>query len=117
MKLGDQVQFKKYLAKAEGQGVYFEQLTKAQEEMLEDDCFITVKKLIEKEFSEFKTGIIVGKRLVGIESYLVEAQDWNGEYLDRFVCQDTIYENIYLVACDLRGFYRVREADLNCVKF
>jgi hypothetical protein len=114
MKLGDQVKFKKCLVKS-GESASFGYLKKEQEKQLEDECFIKIKKVTEKELKECKTGILVGKRRIGIECFLEEAQNYNGDFLDRFNCFETIFTYVYLVACDLKGFYRVKEEDLEVI--
>ncbi|MGE6260899.1 hypothetical protein ACQKCU_23985 [Heyndrickxia sporothermodurans] len=111
MKLGQQVKFKKCLVKGHD-GAIFNFLTPAQEKELKDTCQLKINKLVEKEFDKFKTGIVVGKRRVGIVTTLEEAQSHEGDFLDRFSWYDTTYDTVILVACDLRGFYRVREKDL-----
>lgn len=114
MKLGQQVRFNKCLVKGHD-GAAYNYLTSEQEKMLEDTCQLIVNKLVEKEFDKQKTGIVVGKRRVGIKTILEEAQNHEGDFLDRFSWCDTTYDTVFLVACDLRGFYRVREIDLEVI--
>ena len=114
MKFGQQVKFKRCLVKAKECAPYG-YLSKEQEKQLEDECLIKIRKVIEKELDSWKTGIVVGKRRVGIETTLEEAQSWDGDLLDRFSWYDTTYDTIFLVACDLKGFYRVRESDLEAI--
>lgn len=68
--------------------------------------------MAEKECNEYKNGIVVGKRKIGIETILEEALDIDGDPVDRFCWRETIYDTVFLVACDLKGLYRVREIDL-----
>ena len=114
MRLGQQVRFIKCLSKGHD-GAAYNHLTPEQEKSLEDTCQLIVRKLIEKEFAEYKTGIVVGKRRVGIKTILEEAQNYEGDFLDRFSWCDTEYDTVFLVACDLKGFYKVRECDLEVI--
>ncbi|MEC1373382.1 hypothetical protein P9D39_03530 [Heyndrickxia oleronia] len=114
MKLGQQVRFKKCLIKGHD-GASFNYLTPKQEKELENTCQLKIRKLVEKEFGQHKTGIVVGKRRVGIETTLEEAQNHEGDFLDRFSWYDTTYDTVFLVACNLKGFYKVREEDLEVI--
>ncbi|MEH7392427.1 hypothetical protein [Bacillus sp. JJ1474] len=114
MKLGQEVRFNKCLVKGQD-AASFNYLTPEQEKELEDTCQLKIKKLVEKEFDKHKTGIVVGKRRVGIETTLEEAQSYEGDFLERFSWYATTYDTVFLVACDIRGFYRVMENDLEVI--
>jgi hypothetical protein len=107
VKLGQQVKFKVDYVKAHE---YVSEET-ATDEQLED--VFPLKKLIPREHNAFKQGIICGKR-----NYVVENQM---QYEDRpfgdwhFQTIGQTYETFYLVACNLRGFCKVRECDLEVI--
>ncbi|MGG0718712.1 hypothetical protein ABE096_14110 [Robertmurraya massiliosenegalensis] len=114
MKLGQQVRFKKCLVKGHD-GASFHYLTPEQEKELEETCQLKIKKLVEKDLVNHKTGILVGKRRVGIECVLEEAQNIEGDPQEYFFVSDLTYETVYLVACDLRGIHKVRDCDLEVI--
>jgi hypothetical protein len=108
LRLGDKVTFDKHLVKGSS-GVDWHNMTKEQEKELYDNDFIVIKKLVEKEH-EPRRGIVVGKRRVGIESHLQYYDNPNGS--EGLSCDHTVYETVYLIACNLNGFYKVRDEDI-----
>lgn len=105
--LGDKVSFAKHLVKNEGTDL---------DKLVEDN-----DDVYEYHFEKYKTiehnemiGIIVGKRLIGKTSYLsYEANNYTDEF--KWVCTDTDYQTVYLVATNMAGFNRVREEDIRIV--
>ncbi|MCU9614114.1 hypothetical protein OEV98_11135 [Caldibacillus lycopersici] len=114
MKLGQLVRFRKCLVKGH-EGASFNYLTPEQEKELEDTCQLRIKKLVEQEFEEYKSGIVVGKRRVGIDRVLEESHDMEGNSLEYFFVSDMNFETVFLVACDLRGLYKVKDSDLEVI--
>ncbi|TYS14292.1 hypothetical protein FZC78_19250 [Rossellomorea vietnamensis] len=104
--LGDKVKFSKHLIKNEGPNL---------EKLLEDDEIVDYQhhKYKAIEHNEM-TGMIVGKRLIGKTSYLsYEENTYTSEF--NWVCTDTIYQTVYLVATNMAGLNRVREEDIKFI--
>ncbi|MCK6203943.1 hypothetical protein KZX50_00580 [Bacillus infantis] len=101
--LGDKVSFSKHLVKNEGPN-----LERMQEE--EEIDYYEYEKYKMIEHNE-ETGIIVGKRLIGKTSHLsYEENQFDSDF--RWVCVDTVYQPVYLIATNMAGFKRVREEDV-----
>lgn len=104
--LGDRVSFSKHLVKNEAPNL---------EKLLEED------EVYEYDFQKYKyvehnemSGIIVGKRNIGKTSHLsYEENSYNNEF--NWVCTDTDYQTVYLVATNMSGFNRVKEEDMSIV--
>jgi hypothetical protein len=105
MKLGQRVRFNTDYVKS---GDYVNE-NNATEEKFED--VFSLNKLKSREHEKAKVGIICGKR-----NYVTENQmQWEERRFDddfHFVTIGQTYEIFYLVACDMRGFHKVRECDL-----
>lgn len=105
--LGDKVTFAKHLVKNEGPNL---------DKLVEDNDDIydyQYEKYKTIEHNE-KTGMIVGKRLIGKTSHLsYEENTYTGEF--RWLCTDTVYQTVYLVATNMAGLNRVREEDIRIV--
>ena len=100
MKLGQKVKFKKYLRKKAGT------YNLEQELGNEDEKMITVKETVElkKELQGMVCGVrvITYKRLI---EYIVEPHgEWVSFSGDLTTSE---YKQVFLIACDMRGFYRV----------
>lgn len=112
MKLGQKVSFSKSLSKQSGYYVDYANLSKEQSQQLENDGFITLKRYKEREHNE-KEGFVCGKRFITSVGLLEEVEDpYRGWHL---VQTDGTHEEVYVVACDMRGLYRVRAEDLEVV--
>lgn len=72
---------------------------------------ILIRKLILKDLGDYRAGIVVGKRNLGVSSLL----NWyDNEYVTpHWRSIETTYETVYLVATNLRGFYKVPENELH----
>lgn len=112
-KLGQEVKFNKCYIKA-GESVsnevdYMSEEHKSKWEEGED---IPIRKLKINDLGEYRAGIIVGKRNVGVSSLLTWYDD---EYVKspHWRSIETTYETIYLVATNLKGFYKVPENELH----
>ena len=102
IKLGQKVKFKKYLRKREGTYNLEKQLGD------EDEKMIMVKEVIELEKS--LQGMICGVRTITYKRLIEYIEEQHGEWVD--FSQDfttSEYKQVYLIACDMRGFYRVSE--------
>lgn len=109
MKLGQQVKFTKSLSRQSGYGVDYANLTESQKQEMEDKGFIELQRFKERVHKE-KIGFICGKRFITTIGMLEEVED---PYRGWFLAQtDATYEEVYVVACDMRGLYRVRKEDL-----
>lgn len=105
--LGDKVAFSKHLVKNEGLNL---------EKLLEenDDIYDYQHEKYKTVEHNEKTGIVVGKRLIGKTSYLsYEENRYNDDF--KWVCTDTDYQTVYLVATNMAGLNRVREEDIKIV--
>ncbi len=111
--LGDKVTFTKSLSRQHGYGVDYENLTDKQGKALEDDGYINLIRYKYREHNE-KQGFVCGKRNIVTAALLEEFEEPDGR---RHLAQTHgKYETVYLVACDMRGLYRVRAEDLEMVK-
>ena len=110
MKLGDRVKFRKSLVKT-GDSVIFGYMTEDQEKELEDKGYIELVRWQVKDPQKELEGILCGKRRITISNTL-EYDDNPYRTEEGLVSVDSVEETVYLVACDLRGFYRVKEEDL-----
>ncbi|OLS39110.1 hypothetical protein [Bacillus sp. MRMR6] len=117
MKLGDKVTTFKILVKS---NEYLpdnpDLMTPEQKQKWEDGDPIWVKKRVIKKFEKAKEGIVVGKRKISVANLLdwVEGDFYLGEYAPdgRYRSIETTFENVYLVACNLKGLYYVRPEDV-----
>ncbi len=111
--LGDKVTFIKSLSRQHGYGVDYENLTDEQVQALENDGYINLIRFKYREHNP-KKGFICGKRNIVSVAYLEEVEDpYRGlELVQTYEKEETVY----LVACDMRGLYRVRAEDLELVK-
>ncbi len=111
--LGDKVTFTESLLKQSGYGVDYENLTDKQRKALENDGCIKLMRYKSREHKQ-KQGFICGKRNIVSVAFLEEVEDpYRGWEL---VQTHEKEETVYLVACDMRGLYRVRAEDLELVK-
>ena len=83
-----------------GQEVNFDKYLEKQSEFDRND-----RKWEERKLEETKTGIIAGKRTVQ-EGHMEEECGAMGRTRGVYWVADE-YITVYLVACDMRGFYRV----------
>ena len=115
--LGDVVYFSRSLSRQRGNGVDPKAYTDEQSKQLEGSGFIELVRYKERNHNE-KKGFICGKRNIVTSSYLSEVYDNEfGEVSYGGLAQsDEVYEAVYVVACDMRGLYRVRKEDLEVIK-
>ena len=109
MELGQKVKFKKYLRKQEGTYNLEEELGN------EDEKMIMVKEIIELKKSI--QGMICGVRTITYKRLVEYITEQHGEWVD--FSQDfttSEYKQVYLIACDMRGFYRVLKEWLEVVE-
>lgn len=112
MKLGQKVKFIKSLSKQSGYGVDYGNMTELQKQEMEDNGFIELKRFKERVHNE-KLGFVCGKRFITSKAVLEEIEDpYRGWHLAQ---TDATYEEVYVVACDMRGLYRVREENLEVI--
>ena len=108
-KLGDKVTFTKSLSKQSGYGVDMSNYTDDQKKQLEDNGHINLVRYKYREHIQ-KQGFICGKRNIVTAALLEEVEDpYTGWHLAQ---THEKYETVYVVACDMRGLYRVRPEDL-----
>jgi len=104
MKLGDRVRFRRDYVKS-GEWVNPESAT---DEQMENG--VTLKRFIAREHEYDKTGIICGVRNYAIKTRL----EYDPER-DCFYHYSSSFENLYLIACNERGFHKVKKEDLDPV--
>ena len=113
MKLGTKVKFSKSFSKNNGYFVDYEAMTEEQEKSLEENGFINLIRYKYREHNE-KRGFICGRRNIVTAALLEEVEDpYRGWHLMQ------THENeqtVYVVACDMRGLYRVHPDDLEVVE-
>lgn len=113
MKLGQKVSFSKSLSKQSGYSVNYDEMTTEEKEELENNGYIRLTRFIEREHNE-KQGFICGRRNITTTAFLEEVENpYRGWHLAQTECT---HETVYVVACDMRGLYRVRQGDLEVVK-
>ncbi|WP_121615236.1 DUF6011 domain-containing protein [Virgibacillus halodenitrificans] len=109
MELGQQVKFSKSLSRQRGYGVNYEFMTDEQRRSLEDNDYINLVRYKLRQHNE-KQGFICGKRDIVTAALLQEVEDpYRGLHLMQ---THEKWETVYVVACDMRGLYRVRKEDL-----
>ena len=114
LELGMKVKFHKSLSKQSGYGVNMEHYTKDQNRQMDENSFINLERYKVRTHNE-KSGFVCGKRDIVTSASLLEEQD--DPYRDSFLYQtDEVWEDIYVVACDMRGLRRVRLEDLEVIK-
>jgi hypothetical protein len=107
MKLGEIVRFKVDYIKT-GEHIDPDNATEEQTENM-----VTLTKLKPREHKTFKEGYICGKRQYAIKTDLYFDEQYYNEYMkNRFYSVGSEYETFYLVACNMNGFYKVKEEDL-----
>lgn len=111
--LGDKVTFTESLLKQSGYGVDYENLTDKQRKALENDGCINLIRYKYREHNE-KQGFVCGKRNIVTAVLLEEFKEPDGKW--HLAQTHEKQETIYLVACDMRGLYRVRAEDLEKAK-
>ena|SRR5690606_2614723 len=112
-KLGDKVAFTRSLSKQSGYGVDMSNYTEDQKKQLEEHGHIRLNRYKERQHKQ-KQGIVCGKRNIVTIAILEEIED---PYRGWHIAQtDQDCEMVYVVACDMRGLYRVRAEDLELVK-
>ena len=112
MNLGTKVKFNRSLSKQSGYGVHYEFMTEEQKKALEDDGHINLIRYKLREHNE-KEGFICGRRNIVTAALLEEVEDpYRGWHLMQTHKKE---EMVYVVACDMRGLYRVREEDLEVI--
>lgn len=111
-KLGQEVKFNKCYVKA-GDSVPNEvdYMNEDHKRKWEEGENIAIRKLKINDLGEYRAGIVVGKRNVGVSSLLTW---YDNEYVTNphWRSIETRYETVYLVATNLRGFYKVPENEL-----
>ncbi len=113
MKLGQKVKFSRSLSRQSGYGVNYELMTDEQKKELEEHDYINLIRFKLREHNE-KQGFICGRRNITTAALLEEFEDqYSGWHLAQTHAK---YETVYVVACDMRGLYRVRAEDLELVK-
>lgn len=120
MKLGDKVIVTKVLVKShEYMPDNPDLMTPEQKQKWEDCDPVLVQKRVIRELEKHKEGIIVGKRRISIANLLdwVEGDYYLGDYVPdgKYQSIETTFETVYLVACNMKGFYYVRPEDLQAV--
>lgn len=112
MELGTKVKFKQSLSKQRGYFVDYEHLTKEEERQLKEDEYINLIRYKLREHKE-KQGFICGRRDITSSAILEEVYDDYAGW--KLVQTHGKFETVYVVACDMRGLYRVREEDLEVI--
>lgn len=113
MKLGTKVKFNKSLSKQSGYGVDYSNMDEEQKKSLEDNCYIKLERYKLRQHND-KQGFICGKRDIVTTALLEEIEDpYKGWYLAQ---TDETRETVYVVACDMKGLYRVREEDVEVIE-
>ncbi|SET95299.1 hypothetical protein SAMN05421676_11240 [Salinibacillus kushneri] len=113
MKLGQKVKFSKSLSKNQGYGVNYQYMTEEQKRELEEYGYIKLERFLEREHKE-KEGFVCGKRNIVTTAWLEEIENPYSEW--DLVQTDDVFETVYVIACDMRGLYRVREDDLEVIE-
>ncbi|MDQ0412689.1 hypothetical protein [Mesobacillus stamsii] len=112
-KLGQEVKFnKRYVKSGESVPNEVDYMNEEQKEKWENGEDILIEKLKMEDLGEYRAGIVVGKRNVGISSLLT----WHdNEYVTNphWKSIETTYETVYLVATNLKGFHKVPEKELH----
>lgn len=109
MKLGQKVKFSKSLSKQSGYGVNYQMMTEKQkQELASCDGIVLVRYKVREH--NIKQGFICGRRNIVTTAELTPCEPEYGD--ERLQQTKTVWETVYVVACDMRGLYRVREEDL-----
>ena len=113
MKLGDKVKFNKSLIKTNQPRIVYENLNIEQRRRISDGYHLTYRRWKERTH-ETKEGIICGVRRLTTENTLEYHEEDHTPYgsFEGLVVTDYTEEKVYLVACNLTGFYRVRASDV-----
>lgn len=113
MELGTKVKFNQSLSKQTGYYVNYERMTEEEEKQLNENGCINVIRYKPRKHKE-KQGFICGRRNITTAALLeLELDD---PYRDAHLVQTQVkFETVYVVACDMRGLYRVREEDLEVI--
>jgi len=110
--LGTKVLFSKSLSRQTDYGVEMDNYTPEQQRQLEEHDRIHLIRFKEQKHKE-KQGFVCGKRTIVTEAFLEEIEyEFSGWQLQQ---TDRIVETVYVVACDMRGLYRVRQKDLEVI--
>jgi hypothetical protein len=112
-KLGQEVKFNKCYIKA-GESVADDVADMSSEHAVkwENGEDITIRKVKINDLGDYKAGIVVGKRNIGIATTLTW---YDGPYTNNphWKVYETTYKTVYLVATNLKGFYKVPENELH----
>lgn len=110
MKLGQKVRFKRHWVKRQN-GINIEHLTTEQcKELEENDCIWNIKREC-VELDMHKVGIVAGVRELAIKNNLQWTEhSYTGK--EMFCNTETVTGTFYLIACHMRGFYKVLAEDL-----
>lgn len=112
MELGTKVKFTHSLSKQSGYGISYEHMTEEQEKQLEEEAHFNLIRYKYREHNE-KQGFICGKRNIVTAAILEEVEDpYRGWHLMQ---TNEKLKTVYVVACDMRGLYRVRKEDLEVI--
>lgn len=107
MKLGEIVRFKIDYIKT---GEHLDPDNATEEQL---DAKVTLIKLKPREHKNIKEGYICGKRQYAVSTDLYFDNEYYNEYTKmKFYSVGSEYETFYLVACNMNGFYKVKEEDL-----
>lgn len=113
MKLGQRVKFSCSLSKQSGYGVDMDNYTVEQKRQMEENGYINLIRYKPRKHN-VKQGFVCGRRNIVTAAILEEIEDpYRGWYLAQTHEKS---ETVYVVACDMRGLYRVREEDLELLE-
>jgi len=109
LKLGDQVQFDRYYRK-NGSFVDYEKLSPEYEKELDETDQIVLQRLDEVVSPQMLSGIVVGKRRMVLSNTLEYGQSrYNPDGSEMLAVVSSKEVEVYLIASNLSGFYRVPE--------
>lgn len=92
-KLGKKVKFKRHLIKIGGSNIWGNAYDMEREYRMWE----------ENELKEYAEGFIAGKRTINYKGYV----DLGFDNTDPNIFKSLETKEVYLIACDMRGFYRV----------
>ena len=106
MKLGDKVTFSRYYVRS-GEYIDHDRMTPEQDAELEENDQIVVNRLTPVDLDRPRTGIVVGKRNMVLRNILGYGEYRFNPESTVFGLLDSEYVDVYLVAVNMGGFYRV----------